>query len=92
MTDINTQFHAMYALWLDKCCDLDRGESNYDELFDSFHRFLRRSGFVYASDLTKAALLPMLTYLGLNYHYEPALIIEDITLKQTPRSDFPKIF
>lgn len=92
MTDINTQFHAIYALWLDKWCDRDRGESNLDELFDSFRSFLRQSGFIYPNDLTKAALLAMLTYLGLNYHYEPALIIEGITLKQTPRSDFPKIF
>ena len=92
MTDINTQFHAIYALWLDKWCDRDRGESNIDELFDSFHRFLRQSDFIYPADFTKSALLPLLTYSGLNFRYEFNLIIEGITLKQTPRSDFPKIF
>ena len=89
----NLLLHATYALWLDTCCDCGNGESNIDELFKSFQNFLWQTGFIYAEGFVKAALLPMLTYSEINYRYEPTrMIIEGITLKQTPKSDFPKIF
>ena len=89
----NLQLHATYALWLDTWCDCGNGESNIDELFDSFHNFLCQTRFIYAEGFTKAALLPMFEYSKFNYRYEQTMmVIEGITLKLTPRCDFPEIF
>jgi len=89
----NLQLHATYALWLDTRCDRGNGESNINQLFDSFHNFLWQTGFIYAEGFTKAALLPMFKYSKFTYRYEQTMmVIEGITLKLTPRCDFPEIF